>query len=187
MESLWGLMEGIPEDLLIAIEDQQEIQVGDTSFIAHHTPGHANHHIAWQMGDLLFTGDVAGCKILDGPIVPPCPPPDINIEAWKSSIEKIRKINPSKLYLTHFGIVEKVNTHLEQLTHVLDDWSSWMYKKWEAGESAEKITPEFQAYVAGQLTTAGLDTRQINQYEAANPAWMSVAGLLRYWTKKSES
>ncbi len=64
MESLWGLMEGIPADQLIAIEDQTELNIGGLNFKAWHTPGHANHHIAWQMDDVVFTGDVAGCASL---------------------------------------------------------------------------------------------------------------------------
>ena len=31
----------------------------------------------------------------------------------------------------------------------------------------------------------GTPEREIAQSEAANPAWMSVSGLMRYWTKKT--
>ena len=41
-------------------------------------------------------------------------------------------------------------------------------------------------HVAGQLRAAGLDDEEIQRYEAANPSWMSVAGLVRYWKKKQE-
>jgi len=33
------------------------------------------------------------------------------------------------------------------------------------------------------LVSHGLGEETIDRYEAANPAWMSVAGLLRYWKK----
>jgi len=36
------------------------------------------------------------------------------------------------------------------------------------------------------LRTKGIGELGIKQYEAANPSWMSVAGLIRYWKKKSK-
>ena len=187
MEILWGEMQPIPEEKLIAVEHQQEIIVGDTTFIAHHTPGHANHHIAWQTGDIIFTGDVAGCKISGGPVVPPCPPPDIDIEKWNDSLDLLESLNPTKLYLTHFGPIENIREHIAELRKNLNDWAEWIRIRWEQEQSALEITPDFQKYAARQLENAGLDEAGIKKYEAANPAWMSVAGLLRYWSKKNET
>ncbi|MEL6822087.1 MAG: MBL fold metallo-hydrolase [Calditrichota bacterium] len=95
MDALWGDMRAIDEERLKIAEDGAAINIGDKRFIAHHTPGHAVHHIAWQCDDLLFAGDVAGVKIGSGPVVPPCPPPDINIEDWKTSIQRILKMDIS--------------------------------------------------------------------------------------------
>ncbi|WNJ16047.1 MBL fold metallo-hydrolase [Pontibacter sp. G13] len=187
MEHLWGLMEGIPESQLVAVEDEQTLEIGDTKFKAWFTPGHASHHIAWQWGDQLFTGDVAGCKIEGGPISPPCPPPDIDIEAWMSSIQRIRDLAPKTLHLTHFGEIHDVEGHLNGLVKILEDWKAWMKTPFEAGKSVPEIVPEFKAYAAAQLKEAGLDDQAIARYEAANPAWMSVAGLMRYWKKKTEA
>src|SRR5690606_16623004 len=78
MDELWGQMHPIPENQLIRVEDYETITVGDTKIKSLHTPGHAIHHIAWQINDLIFTGDVAGVKIGAGPVQPPCPPPDIS-------------------------------------------------------------------------------------------------------------
>lgn len=186
MESLWGLMKGIAADRLHQVEDEQVITVGDQAFQALYTPGHAVHHIAWQWGDVIFTGDVAGVRIQNGPVVPPCPPPDIFLEAWRHSIARLRAARPQMLYLTHFGTVENVEEHLDQLEAMLSDWAAWMKGPFEAGRKPEDITPEFQAYAAQQLRAHGLDQHGLDQYEAANPAWMSVAGLLRYWKKRDE-
>ena len=187
METLWGEMHGIPAEQLMAIEDGIELNLGGHVFEALHTPGHANHHIAWKWGDKIFTGDVAGCRILGGPIVPPCPPPDINIEAWIASIDRILACNPTTLYLTHFGEVSDIAEHCAQLKAILVDWAAWIKEKWEAGKSPSEVTPAFQAYADAQLAALGADARSIAQYNAANPAWMSVAGLMRYWHKKHEA
>lgn len=54
-----------------------------------------------MLDDVIFTGDVAGVKIENGPVIAlACPPPDINIELWKESIAKLRKINAKGIYPT---------------------------------------------------------------------------------------
>lgn len=187
MDELWGAMKPIPKDLLYEVADGEAFDLGDVVLKAYHTPGHARHHIAWQLNDTIFTGDVAGVKIDKGIVVPPCPPPDINIEDWINSINILRELNPTSFYLTHFDKVTDTSAHLDQLENILWDWANWMKAQWESGKSHEEITPLFMKYVAGQLAKGGLGKEEIAQYEAANPSWMSVAGLIRYWKKKSEN
>ncbi|WP_424962532.1 MBL fold metallo-hydrolase [Ekhidna sp.] len=187
MDTLWGKMEGIPKKNLKVMEHEEVVEIGGHSFKAIHSPGHAKHHIAWQWKDTIFTGDVAGVKIEGGPVVPPCPPPDINIEDWLQSIDLILSKNPNRLVLTHFGEEMNPNIHMQELREILKDWSEWMKVKWEAGMSNDEITPEFMAYTAKQLKDRGVSDHGIKLYEAANPSWMSVAGLVRYWKKKLEN
>lgn len=184
MEELWGKMQPIAGDRLKVVGHQEVLEIGGHRFVAHHTPGHASHHIAWQLGDAIFTGDVAGCKIENGPVVPPCPPPDIDIEAWKESISLLKTLSPKTLYLTHFGPIEAIDQHLGELEQMLDGWADWIKRQMTKGLDAQTMTPLFQAYTDQQLRDAGLRDDTIAQYEAANPAWMSVAGLMRYWKKR---
>lgn len=184
METLWGDMKAIPSEKLKVLEHGESIQVGELSVRAHHTPGHAVHHIAWQLGDILFAGDVAGVKIGKGIVVPPCPPPDINIEDWIDSINLIRQLDLSRIYLTHFGPIDNIEEHLNELEKILWDWANWIKPYYDAQVSKDEIIPKFQNYVAQQLMDGGINDAGLEQYEKANPSWMSVAGLLRYWKKK---
>ncbi len=185
MDSLWGRLEPIKKDHLFQIPDKETLKIGGLSLVAHHTPGHAIHHIAWQLEDMLFTGDIAGVRMMDGPVVPPCPPPDIDLEAWISSISLIRNMNLSKLYLTHFGAFDDIGDHLDRLMERLNNWSDWIKERWSKGMSHDEITPRFRQYVEEQLIEFGLNESELGRYEAANPAWMSVAGLMRYWDRKT--
>ena len=187
MDVLWGKMEGIDEERLKIIEHLEEIKIGQFTFISLHTPGHAKHHISWQLDDTIFTGDVAGCKIGDSPVVPPCPPPDIDIQDWEKSIEILRSRNPKKIVLTHFDAVENVDDHLDNLKFILNDWANWIKKNWQKEENTENLTSEFVDYTKNQLREAGVSEEIIKKYEAANPPWMSVSGLIRYWKKQNRS
>lgn len=184
MDELWGDMKAIPANQLIEVEDQQTFNIGGLTIKSLHTPGHAKHHIAWQVGDVIFTGDIAGVRIDQGPVVPPCPPPDINLEDWKNSIELLKSANPSTLYLTHYSSIENIDEHLNALLNILDSWAKWIKAKMNEGLTNEEMVPLFMEFTAQGLREAGLDEKGIQLYEAANPSWMSVAGLVRYWTKK---
>lgn len=184
MDELWGEMRPIPENQLRTVAHEEVITVGNLSFKSWHTPGHAVHHIAWQLDDVLFAGDVAGVRINQGIVMAPCPPPDINIEDWMASIELVRNLNCKKLYITHYGEIEDIENHLSELERLLHDWANLIKPHYLAGKKPQEVIPEFQAYVRKQILDHGMSEEEVGQYEAANPAWMSVAGLMRYWHKK---
>lgn len=186
MNRLWGKMEPIDESLLVSVDDGEEIIVGDATFKILYTPGHAVHHNAYQLGNVIFTGDAAGVKIENGPVVPPCPPPDINLELWRDSITKMKKLDPDAIYLTHYGRFENTQKHFEELEFMLDDWATWMKQHFEAQTPPEEITPQFIEYTKNQLLDLGVSEENVLKYEYANPSWMSVAGLLRYWKLKEQ-
>lgn len=186
MDRLWGKMKPIPSNQLVSVEDKQEFEIGTTKIKSLHTPGHAVHHIAWKMGEIIFTGDVAGVKIGNGPVMPPCPPPDIHIENWKKSLAIIKSEKPKELYLTHFGIIDEVDFHLDSLSYILDDWAAWIIPYFEKNIDQSEVVPIFMEYSKSQFLKEGCSKEIIQTYEYANPSWMSVAGLYRYWKLKSQ-
>lgn len=186
MDILWGKMEGIAPERIHAAAHREKISFGNTEFIAWHTPGHAVHHIAWQLEKDLFTGDVGGCKIGTGIVVPPCPPPDIDVEAWVNSLNLIKSLDVKRLHLTHFGQITQIKKHIDQLERRLHRWAKWMKPRFEKGLSANDITPLFQAFTDKELARYGIVGEHKAQYDSANPAWMSVMGLMRYWHLKSK-
>ncbi|MCZ6520731.1 MAG: MBL fold metallo-hydrolase [Bacteroidetes bacterium] len=183
MHRLWGDLKPISSQKLVTVGHLEELTFGDTTIKALHTPGHAIHHIAWQMEDTLFAGDSVGVKIDGGPVVPPCPPPDIDLGHWNESLDMIDKLDIQTLYLTHFGPVTEVSAHLQALKLQLDDWAGWVKERLSMGQQADEMIPDFKEYVANQLKSYGVDTAGIEKYESANPPWMSVYGLIRYWKK----
>jgi glyoxylase-like metal-dependent hydrolase (beta-lactamase superfamily II) len=187
MDVLWGAMHPIPEAQLLAPEHGKVLHLGQHRFTAWYTPGHAVHHIAWEMESPaengIFTGDVAGVKVQGGPVMPPCPPPDIHVEDWLASIQLLKNLSTQTLWLTHYGRVDNKNAHLDALATNLQDWADWMRPHYEVQTPVSDIVPLFEKYVQGQLEAHGLDQAAMQRYHAANPAFMSVNGLLRYWKK----
>ncbi len=185
MDRLWGRMENIAPERLHFPENGEKITFQNLEFTAWHTPGHAIHHIAWQLGKNLFTGDVAGVKIGRGPVVPPCPPPDIQVENWLESINLMRKLDVDTLFLTHFGKITDKVAHLDALENRLKKYADWMKPHFEKQTPQSEIIPLFTQFSKKELAENSVGTAGLRKYAAANPPEMSVVGLMRYWSKKN--
>jgi glyoxylase-like metal-dependent hydrolase (beta-lactamase superfamily II) len=102
MGRLWGEVAPVPAERVISLGAG-----GDVEGLRYaHTPGHASHHVAYldeSSGD-AFVGDTGGVRIPPSMrTMAPTPPPDIDVEAWMASLEKISSWRPERLHLTHFG------------------------------------------------------------------------------------
>jgi len=184
MHRLWGRLEPIDPHLIVAMEDRQTARFGGVEIEAIHTPGHAIHHITYRLEDGLFTGDVGGIRIGDGPVIPPFPPPDIDLEAWAESIRRMRACQPRYIYPTHFGIKDDAQNHFDSLEENIHVIAAWMETRLRGGEPEAALVPPFQDFMHGLLAGHGLREHEIQDYEIADPAFMSVQGLSRYWKKR---
>ena len=185
MEYLWGKIQPIPVAQIVPAEDQALLQLGTVALKVLYTPGHAQHHNAYWLAAerTVFAGDVAGVIIDRGPAVPPFPPPDIHLEAWQQSIASIRALDPQTLHITHFGRIESPLERLAELETRIVVWANWMKERLREGKSEDEIVPEFAKFTERELLAAGAPPKDPATYEQADPAFMSVAGLSRYWRR----
>ncbi len=183
MQELWGTINPVPEDRLRATEDGQRIKIGGNEIRVIDSPGHASHHNVYIIEGIAFTGDAAGIRIAGGPVVPPTPPPDIHIEQWQETLNKLRDIKPDTLYPTHFGMSGDVFPHLEEMETRLLEWSDWVGEQLKAGKTDEEITKEYEAMSKDLLQNQNIVGELLTAYEFADPFWMNVMGLVRYWRK----
>jgi glyoxylase-like metal-dependent hydrolase (beta-lactamase superfamily II) len=170
MERLWGRIVPVPEANVRILEGDRGARDGlEWAW----TPGHAIHHVAYRHADtnVVFAGDVAGVRIGDGPILPPTPPPDIDVEAWHASIDRVAAWEPSALAITHFGTFTDVASHLDKLHEELDRWAEVAHRTDAAG-----FESEIRAALAG--------TAQEHGYLKAMPPDTLYGGLARYWKKR---
>ena len=184
MERLWGRFAAIPAEKVQVVQDMEVISVGQFEVRAFATPGHASHHHVYQWDDNVFGGDVAGVRLRGGPPVPPFVPPELDIESWQQSIEKIRALHPARLYLPHFGMIDgSISLHLNALKERIDRWALWFRDQIRAGREDQQMIPAFARYEAEELREAGATEEETHDYERADPSFMAVSGALRYWRK----
>ncbi len=187
METLWGKVESVAQDHVHAIEGGDVLNVADRRFEVHYTPGHAIHHVVFfdvHSGE-LFSGDVAGIHLEGVDYVrPPTPPPDVDIEAWSSSIDLLKKLRPDLLYLAHYGAAKNPTPLLESLRANLLTWGDIVLKAMRENKSNEEIAAILQAQTEPELQRkAKGNPHMLKLYDITSSYQMTTAGIVRYWRK----
>jgi glyoxylase-like metal-dependent hydrolase (beta-lactamase superfamily II) len=173
MERLWGEVLPVPAANVRALSGGEELDGIEVAY----TPGHASHHVCYwhPRTATAFTGDVAGVRAPGaGYVLAPTPPPDIDVEAWQASIERVREWRPDALAITHFGVFSDVPYHLDAIERSLAVAAQ------RARElSAEEFIAATHADIAADGGALGTDT-----YTLGAPFDQAYAGLERYWSKR---
>jgi glyoxylase-like metal-dependent hydrolase (beta-lactamase superfamily II) len=184
MARLWGRVSAVPEHRLRVLQDGDIVRIGSLGIRAIETPGHASHHHVYAWDDTVFGGDVAGVRIGSGPPIPPFVPPELHVESWLTSIDKIRALNPAHMYLPHFGLVnDNIDAHLNRLEERVRRWSDWFRERIRAGDEEPQLVQPFARYEAADLLANGATEELVRDYETADPSFMAVTAALRYWRK----
>jgi glyoxylase-like metal-dependent hydrolase (beta-lactamase superfamily II) len=173
MQRLWGEVLPVPAERLRVLHGGEQLG----PFSVAYTPGHASHHVSYlhEPSGRAFTGDVAGVRIDGGRVLAPTPPPDIDLQAWRASLDLLEDWGPRSLAVTHFGAYEDVAGQLAALRAHLDEVERWAEQLDEAGFVA-KVRERVQS-----PTSAGTP----GSYAQALPPEQSYAGLRRWLSKRA--
>jgi len=177
MDRRWGEMIPVPEENLRVLSGGERLF--DGAFEVAYTPGHASHHVSYLHHDgTAFVGDTGGVRIATSSLtVPPSPPPDIDVEKWHESIERIAAWKPERLVMTHFGASDDVEAQLAELSARLDSW---------AALAREQDIDTFMAGIRAEIAEHA-EPELLETYEQAAPADQLYAGLERYWRKRADA
>jgi glyoxylase-like metal-dependent hydrolase (beta-lactamase superfamily II) len=174
MDRLWGEVTPVPEANLHPLSGGEEV----LGFKVAYTPGHASHHVSYfhEPTGRAFVGDTAAVRIPPSDfVIPPTPPPDIDLELWEDSIERISDWEPDSLGLTHFGHIDDPRAHLDLVRERLR----------EQGELARQLSSEeFDARIREQVADRA-DPETAKAVLQAVPPEQQWWGLDRYWSTRS--
>ena len=187
MDRLWGEMRPVPAEKLIILHGGERLTAGGRDLDVAYTPGHASHHVSYFSADtgIAFVGDTAGVRLQKGGfIMPPTPPPDIDLDAWRDSMARISAWHPATLFITHFGPYAPVAAHLTEMADHLELTSGLVKASLaRAGTDEERdawFTDEIRRELRRRMTES-----EAQAYEVAGRFDLSWRGLARYWRKKT--
>jgi glyoxylase-like metal-dependent hydrolase (beta-lactamase superfamily II) len=163
MERLWGEIAPVPSANLVTLSGGERIEAGGRSFDVAYTPGHASHHVSFfdRSSGLAFVGDTAGVCIDNGYVLPPTPPPDIDLEKWRGSIDQIEAWSPDTIFLTHYGPAGNVRPGSDE-------------------DRSRTFADRLKQDMRRQMNDV-----QVAAYPVAAPFEQLWLGLARYWRKKT--
>jgi glyoxylase-like metal-dependent hydrolase (beta-lactamase superfamily II) len=181
LEYLWGKILPVPEANVTALAGGETVLGMRVAY----TPGHASHHVCYLHEDsgTAFVGDVAACRIPPSKLVmPPTPPPDIDVEAWEDSIGIVEGWSPERLALTHFGPIDEPAEHLAIVRARLREEAELARRMPE-----EDYEADLQRRIRSELRGEGLgDDGTVAELLQAVPTAYQWSGLDRYWRKRAE-
>ncbi len=187
MEVLWGEMLPATAENVTIVYDGDVIEAAGLQFKAIETPGHARHHHVYRLGDIGFTGDAAGLRLLGLPLIDiPAPPPEFELDVWQQTVDRLLAENFTVIYPTHFGRVENVQEQLQGVKKLLQEAAEFVHGQMLADISRNEIVSNYTVWNRNRAKEAGLTAENIHQYETANPLYMSVDGIMRYWKKRGQ-
>jgi glyoxylase-like metal-dependent hydrolase (beta-lactamase superfamily II) len=182
MDRLWGEFAAVPSNNVHPLAGGERVEAGGRTFEVAYTPGHASHHVSYfdASSGIAFVGDTAGISINGGYIVPPTPPPDIDLPAWSSSVARIEAWRPNTLFLTHFGpSVGPPAAHLQTLLEHLDLTTRFVRETLASEGDDRERRKQFAERLAREMRR-GITDDQMASYGVAAPFEMLWDGLARY-------
>lgn len=185
MDRLWGEFAAVPQTNIVALSGGERIDAGGRTFDVAYTPGHASHHVSYfdSSSGVAFVGDVAGVCNAEGYVLPPTPPPDIDLESWRVSADRILEWSPSTLFLTHFGPVTRVRPHLAELFDNLALNAAAVRESLNDPGTDEEKSERFAEWLRQGLRKKMTDA-EVDAYVVAAGFKYQWFGLARYWRKR---
>jgi glyoxylase-like metal-dependent hydrolase (beta-lactamase superfamily II) len=177
LRRLWGEVVPVPEaNLRVLSGGERDIE---GAFRVEYTPGHASHHVCYfhEPSRWAFVGDMGGVRVPPHAFtLAPTPPPDIDVDAWERSIDRIAAWEPAGLGLTHFGASEDAPAQLEACRAALH----------EEAELAARHDLDGFVVAIEQRVHAGAGADAASVIQAAPPDQL-FQGLDRWRRKRAEA
>jgi glyoxylase-like metal-dependent hydrolase (beta-lactamase superfamily II) len=183
MDRLWGEFLPVPSSRIRVLKGGERIAVSGRELEVAYTPGHALHHVSYfdRSSGVAFVGDTAGIRRGSGAyVLPPTPPPDIDVEAWAGSRDVILAWDPDTLFLTHFGPYRGARVQFQELFARLIEWTHQVRRLVADPELTDEVRQQRFVDECLRDLRRTVGDQEAEQYSRAGRLDFSFQGLLRY-------
>ncbi len=185
-DGLWGGLTPAPEDQVRTLSDGDTVEIAGIEVCAVDTPGHAFHHLAFQIGTVVFAGDAVGARF-PGTLYTSVTsaPPQFHLEHTLASLSKIEALRPSAIYPTHFGPLVDPVPHLNRYRSLLESSVSFIKEAVDSGMSAEQVRAGYEKLHSSLAGTFVVASDVWEKYQAINGTGMCADGIRIYCEKQA--
>ena len=191
MERLWGEVAPVLQDRVRVVADREVLTFGDAAFDVADTRGHANHHLCFRdrRSGIVFAGDTGGIRLGPSPyVLPPTPPPDIDVPAWCASVGRLRAWEPAGIFITHYGIHRDAGAHLDALEQELEAWVQFAGALLKGEGEGSRLVSRFVAGVRARIEAAVTPSEAAlyREWILLEDCWAGLARHLRRSGRRRE-
>ena len=140
-EERYGDMLPVAEGSFDLVGDGESIALGERELRVIHTPGHDRYHLSFLDSKTggLFSGDSLGLYVPE--IETTCFPgvPGFDLGLTLESMDKMRGLDPSVLYFSHFGVNREAAQYIEQAADNVRGCADIVLSALRAGETQGEI------------------------------------------------
>jgi glyoxylase-like metal-dependent hydrolase (beta-lactamase superfamily II) len=186
MRAFFGETRPCPAARVRAIADGDRIDLGDRELEVMFTPGHASHHVALMetSSGAMFTGEAIGSHLPWADCYRPAlPPPEVDVEAALSSIDRMRGRSPSMLLTSHFGPIDDAHVGFDRGMIRIREWSERVRHALEEDPAIteDDLTAQLTELARVEYETDARAPFDHARYDAIGSIRMNAQGLGRYW------
>jgi glyoxylase-like metal-dependent hydrolase (beta-lactamase superfamily II) len=186
LESLFGQIDPVPEERILIRDEEETLDLGKGRTLTFYdTPGHARHHFSIydSVTRGIFTGDTVGVRY--GPeftgadfeiIFPSTSPSEFDKQAVFESIDKLKKLNPSKIFHGHFGVTEPASVAFERTKGTIDAFDDLARSCFTANNQPAILEKKLREYMTADLVRHGHDANVARFFDVDIP--INAKGLL---------
>lgn len=182
---VYGEIEPVPENRVITPVDETIFNLGSSLQLkVIETLGHASHHLGYYENESqgIFQGDAAGIYFPQLDVTIPTSPAPFHLELTLSSLDKLAKLQPERLYYTHYGPVERATERLKKYEAQLRLWAKIVSEAVQKGDTPESIREQIleqdpQMKVASDFIRKHLLLRKGVEMQ-------SIQGYVEYFKRK---
>ena len=185
MDRLWGAFEAVPEAALRPLDGGEAIAIGERTLDVAYTPGHAVHHVSYfdRASGTAFVGDTVGMACPpSGRVEPVTPPPDVDLEAWTESLDRIAAWTPTTLFRMHWGPSPTPQADLDAFRQRLAAWADRVRADLAADGDRQTRAAAFSDEVLAALAdeVGEADAAPYRAFLYPDASWHGLARALRH-------
>lgn len=189
-DTVYGACTPIGAERIRGVADGDTLDLGGgRSLTLLYTPGHAKHHLGVHddVSGALFSGDSVGVRLPGMPVLRPATPPaDFHLEAALASIARYRELEPSRIYLAHYGPVDPPDAALAEADERLRLWAVTAEAAYHESSELDHVAETLAARFRDELDPASVadDPEAVRRLALLNDVRSNAAGLLRYFQRR---
>ncbi|MEL7564604.1 MAG: MBL fold metallo-hydrolase [Dehalobacterium sp.] len=185
----------VPQERILAVEDESTLDLGNRKLTFYHGKGHANHHLTIMdsLSNGLFSGDLLGLYSpefakydIDYTLLS-SPPNQFDPESFIQSLEKIRDLSPETIYFSHFGVKTGLtDRYIDLCLKNIGIFQQLTYEVLSKGASTwQEIAQAIESKVKESLVEMGWPKEKDLPSLIQSNIDVDAKGLLDWWDKRS--